>query len=131
MTVYRTDLTGPHDRLIAHLLPGDRLLLRWNPGEQIINADPDAPWIEIFNNDPIPRICQYGSEARLTQNTRVRQRPPIVAAARAVRRGGAVYVVNELRQETNRYGEAYGPLVPLPAGHVQIVGDLVDARGGV
>lgn len=126
MAAYRADLTGDHHRLIAHLLPGDRLILTWSAGEKTIDADPDLPWIEVFDNDPIPRICRYGTEARLTQNTRVRQRPPITEAARAVRAGGVVYVTCERRRETSRLGAPFGPGVLLPSGHV-----LVEAEVGV
>lgn len=120
MSEYRADLTGDHHRLIAHLLPGDRLILTWSVGEKTIDADPDLPWIEVFDSFPIPRICCYGTEARLTQNTRVRQRPPITEAARAVRAGGVVYVACELRQETDRFGQPFGPKVSLPSGHVPV-----------
>lgn len=120
MATYRADLTGDHHRLIAHLLPGDRLVLTWSAGEKTIDADPDLSWIEVFDTDPIPRVCRYGTEARLTQNTRVRQRPPIVEAARAVRAGGVVYVTCELRQDTDRFGRPFGPKVSLPSGHVPV-----------
>jgi hypothetical protein len=126
MTTYRADLTGDHHRLIAHLLPGDRLILTWSAGEKTIDADPDLPWIEVFDTDPIPRICRYGTEARLTQNTRVRQRLPVTEAARAVRAGGAVYVTCERRQDTDRFGQPFGPAVLMPSGHV-----LVEAEVGV
>src|SRR6185312_9198313 len=118
MATYRADLTGNHHRLIAHLLPGDRLILTWSAGEKTIDADPDLPWIEVFDTDPIPRICRYGTEARLTQNTLVRQRPPVTEAARAVRAGGVVYVTCERRQDTDRLGQPFGPAVPMPSGHV-------------
>jgi hypothetical protein len=121
MTTYRADLTGDHHRLIAHLLPGDRLILTWSAGEKTIDAaTPDLPWIEVFDTDPIPRICRYGTEARLTQNTLVRKRPPITAAARAVRDGGVVYVTCEMRQDTDRFGQPFGPAVPMPSGHVPV-----------
>lgn len=125
MATYRANLTGEYHRLIARLLPGDRLILTWTPGEQTIKADaPDLSWLEIFNDDPIPRICRYGTEARLTYNTLVRQRPPITAAARAVRAGGVVYVTHELRQQTDRFGTPYGEAVPLPAGHVPVKAEV-------
>jgi len=120
MATYRADLTGDHHRLIAHLLPGDRLALTWSAGEKTIDADPDLPWIEVFDTDPIPRICRYGTEARLTQNTLVRQRQPITEAARAVRPGGAVYVTCERQQDTDRFGQPFGPAVLMPAGHVLV-----------
>lgn len=120
MVTYRADLTGDHYRLIAHLLPGDRLMLTWSAGEKVIDGDADLPWIEVFDDDPIPRICRYGTESRLTQNTRVRQRPPIVDAARAVRASGVVYVTCELRQETDRFGRPFGSRVSLPSGHVPV-----------
>lgn len=125
MTIYRADLTGEQYRLIAHLLPGDQLILAWTPGTQVIDGEPESPWIEVFNDDPIPRVCRYGTEARLTQNSRVRQRPPIVAAARAIRRGGVAYITHEQRQETDKFGNSYGVPVLLPAGHV-----LVEAERG-
>jgi len=120
MATYRADLTGDHHRLIAHLLPGDRLILTWSAGEKTIDADPDLPWIEVFDTDPIPRICRYGTEARLTQNTRVRQRPPITETARAARFGGAAYVTCERRQDTDRFGQPFGSAVPMPSGHVLV-----------
>lgn len=124
MTTYRADLTGNHHRLIAHLLPGDRLILTWSAGEKTIDADPDLPWIEVFDTDPIPRVCRYGTEARLTQNTLTRQRLPIVAAARAVRAGGSVYVTSERRQDTDRFGRPFGPAVPMASGHVLIEAEV-------
>lgn len=124
MATYRADLTGTHRRLIAHLLPGDCLILIWSAGEKTIDADPDSPWIEVFDTDPIPRICRYGTEARLTQNTRVRQRPPIVEAARAVRAGGVVHVTCELRQDIDRFGMPFGPKVPMAFGHVPIEAEV-------
>lgn len=124
MATYRADLTGAHHRLIAHLLPGDRLVLTWSVGEKSIDADPDSPWIEVFDTDPIPRICRYGTEARLTQNTLTRQRLPIVAAARAVRAGGSVYVTCERRQDTDRFGQPFGPAVPMASGHVLIEAEV-------
>lgn len=124
MATYRADLTGAHHRLIAHLLPGDRLILTWSVGEKAIDADPDSPWIEVFDTDPIPRICRYGTEARLTQNTLTRQRLPIVAAVRAVRAGGSVYVTCERRQDTDRFGRPFGPAVPMPSGHVLIEAEV-------
>lgn len=120
MATYHADLTGDHHRLIAHLLPGDRLILTWSAGVKVIDADPDLPWIEVFDTDPIPRVCHYGTESRLTQNTRVRQRPPIVGAARAVRAGGVVYVTCELRRETGTAGVPFGPEVWLPSGHLPV-----------
>jgi len=124
MATYRADLTGDHHRLIAHLLPGDRLILTWSAGEKTIDADPDLPWIEVFDTDPIPRICRYSTEARLTQNTLVRQRPPITEAARAVRAGGAVYVTCEQRQDTDRFGQSFGPVVLMPSGHVPVEAEV-------
>lgn len=124
MTTYRADLTGAHHRLIAHLLPGDSLILTWSAGVKVIDADPDSPWIEIFDAEPIPRICRYGSEARLAQKTLVRQRPPITAAAKAVRAGGAVYVVCERRQDTDRFGRPFGPSVLMPFGHVPVEAEV-------
>lgn len=124
MPTYRANLTGTYHRLIAHLLPGDRLILTWSAGEKTIDADPDLPWIEVFDTDPIPRICRYGSEARLTQNTLVRQRLPITAAARAVRGGGAVYVTCERRQDTDRFGQPFGPKVLMASGHVLIEAEV-------
>jgi len=124
MATYRADLTGNHHRLIAHLLPGDRLILTWSAGEKTIDADPDLPWIEVFDTDPIPRICRYGTEARLTQNTLVRQRPPVTEAARAVRAGGVVYVTCERRQDTDRLGQPFGPAVPMPSGHVLVEAEV-------
>lgn len=124
MTTYRADLTGTHHRLIAHLLPGDSLILTWSIGVKHIDADPGSPWIEVFDTDPIPRICRYGTEARLTQNTLVRQRPPITAAARAVRAGGVVYVTCEMRQDTDRCGQPFGPAVLMPSGHVPVEAEV-------
>lgn len=124
MTTYRADLTVDHHRLIAHLLPGDSLILTWSAGVKHIDADPDSPWIEAFDTDPIPRICRYGTGARLAQNTLVRQRPPIIAAVRAVRDGGAVYVKCEQRQDTDRFGQPFGPKAPMPSGHVLIEAEV-------
>lgn len=124
MATYRADLTGDHHRLIAHLLPDDRLILTWSAGEKTIDADPDLPWIEVFDTDPIPRICRYGTEARLTQNTLTRQRLPILLAARAVRAGGSVYVTCERRQDTDRFGRPFGPAVPMASGHVLIEAEV-------
>lgn len=126
MAVYRADLTGTHRWLIAHLLPGDQIFLTWSCGEKTINANPAAPWVALFDDDPLPRICRFGTGARLAQNTRVRQRPPISAAVKALRAGGVAFVVCEMRQETDKYNEPFGPLVSLPAGHV-----LIPAEGGV
>lgn len=124
MTTYLADLTNNHHRLIAHLLPGDRLILTWSAGVKTIGADPDLPWLEVFDTDPIPRICRYGAEVRLTQNTLVRQRPPITAAARAIRAGGAVYVTCEMRQDTDRFGVPFGPAVLMASGHVLIEAEV-------
>jgi hypothetical protein len=124
MATYRADLTSNHHRLIAHLLSGDRLILTWSAGEKTIDANSDSPWIEVFDSDPIPRICRYGAEARLMQNTLVRQRPPITEAARAVRAGGAVYVTCELRQDTDRFGMPFGPKVPMAFGHVPVEAEV-------
>lgn len=134
MTTYRADLTADRDRLIAHLLPGDVVIVQTSCGGRVVEFEYDwLAWHAIYDDEFGLRICRVGSAAKLARNTLVRQRPPISAAVKALRFGGVAYLTCEMRQETNRWGEAYGPLVWLPAGHILVeadVAELVTTAGG-
>lgn len=115
MATYRADLTGPHSALIAHLKPGDTIHVTTSLGPRRHTCDGDGPaWLALYDDEPCYRSALFGSGARLAQNTLVKDRKPVEQAVRVIRPGGAAYIVREMRQRINRFGQPYGPEVLVP-----------------
>lgn len=115
MATYTADLTGAHSALIAHLKPGDVIEVTTSLGARRHTCDSDEPaWLALYDDDPCYRSALFGSGAKLAQNTLVKDREHVNRAVRAIRPGGAAYIVREHRQRTDYQGWPYGPAVPIP-----------------
>ena len=104
--VYRADLPGNRSAfLLAHLLPGDQLIVETSLGARTITSlglDEAVPWISVYDDQDGLRICRWGTRTSLTGNTPARTRGPVTTAAREVRGGGAAIVRRRLVPYYNR-----------------------------
>ncbi|MRH93316.1 hypothetical protein GFY24_38885 [Nocardia sp. SYP-A9097] len=96
--VFHASLPGNRSAfLLAHLLPGEVLVVETSQGRRELSDDGDGLpcWMSVYDDEDGLRFCRFGTAARLVGNTPERLRGPVTAAVRDLHDGGVAIMHRE------------------------------------